>query len=256
MERVAFLVDATGERIDCLLNPERIDVTRLAGVRPRGSQAATLTGSGQRDDPLHFTGGGRTEIRLDLLFDIDLVEVPTTVTDVQELTRRLWQLAENSVEERGSARPPLVRLIYGKTWNVPGVVAAIAERFDRFTADGAPRRSWVRLKLVRVSEAAAEAETRFEERMAALSPSAVRGRSAPGESARTVLAVGDGEATPGYSGVRFDLLSAHVLGSPSLWRLLAEHNGLDNPLKVPPGTPLAVPPGFFAPSGPVAGGVG
>ena len=70
MERVAFLVDDTGERIDCLLNPETVAVTRLAGVRTRGTATGQLTGAGLADDPLQFTGGGRTEIVMDLLFDI------------------------------------------------------------------------------------------------------------------------------------------------------------------------------------------
>ena len=39
MERVAFIVDATGERIDCLLNPETLAVRRQAGVRPRAAPA-------------------------------------------------------------------------------------------------------------------------------------------------------------------------------------------------------------------------
>ena len=43
MERVAFLIDATGERIDCLLNPETFEVSRLAGVRPRSS-ASDISG--------------------------------------------------------------------------------------------------------------------------------------------------------------------------------------------------------------------
>ncbi|MGH9245612.1 MAG: hypothetical protein ACRD29_15105 [Acidimicrobiales bacterium] len=245
MERVAFLVEETGERIDCLLNPERIEATRLAGVRARGSAAGTLTGTGLADDPLHFTGGGRTELRLDLLFDVDLIDAPTVPVDVRALTRRLWQLAENSSEERGSVRPPLVRLIFGKSWNVPGIVAAIAERFDRFTPSGAPKRSWVRLKLVRVTESAADAEARFEERLATLPPPSAPGATpgSPEEPGRAVLAVGEGEPVPGYSGVRFDLLSTDALGSPFLWRMMAEYNDLDNPLDVPAGTPLAVPPG-------------
>ena len=90
MERVAFLIDSSGERVDCLLNPETVEVTRLAGVRPRGAGAGQLVGSGLADDPLLFTGGGRTELVLDLLFDVDLVDEPTRPEDVRLLTRRLW----------------------------------------------------------------------------------------------------------------------------------------------------------------------
>src|SRR6266540_1214600 len=136
MERVAFLIDDSGERIDCLLNPETVEVTRLAGVRPRGTASGQLTGAGLADDPLQFTGGGRTELVLDLLFDVELVETKVPPTDVRELTRKLWMLTENSAEERGSIRPPKVSLIWGRTWLVTGVIVAMAERFEMFSVDG------------------------------------------------------------------------------------------------------------------------
>ncbi|MEH0934771.1 CIS tube protein [Micromonospora psammae] len=246
MERVAFLVDETGVRVDCLLNPETVQVTRLAGVRPRGLADGQLTGAGLADDPLAFTGGGRTELVLDLLFDTDLVEAQTRPGDVRTLTRPLWMLAENSAVEHGWLRPPLVRLVWGKTWNVPGVVVAIAERFDAFTGTGSPRRSWLRLKLVRMAESADQAQEGFaDELAAATTPSA-----APGTA---VVAAGDGSAVPGYSGVRFDLLAHDALGSPLRWRLLAEHNRITDPLTVPAGTALAVPP-VTAATTPMGGG--
>jgi hypothetical protein len=238
MERVAFLIDATGERIDCLLNPETIEVTRLAGVRPRGSAGGQLIGAGLADDPLLFTGGGRTELTLDLLFDVDFVDEATRPTDVRALTRRLWQLAENSAEDGGVVRPPLVRMVLGKSWNVPGVIVAVAERFDAFDSGGAPRRSWLRLKLVRVAESAAAARAAFDDDLAA----AQRVPAVAGGAPAAVQAQGDGRAEPDYSGVRFDLLATDALGSPFRWRLLAEHNGIANPLQVPAGTVLSVPP--------------
>jgi hypothetical protein len=234
MERVAFLVDESGERVDCLLNPETVQVTRLAGVRPRSAATGALVGTGLADDPLLFTGGGRTELVLDLLFDVDVVDEQTRPEDVRLLTRRLWMLAENSAEERGSVRPPLVRLVWGKTWNVPGVIVAIAERFDAFAIGGNPRRSWLRLKLVRMAESATQAQAGFDDDLAtAQSP-----KVAPGTA---VQATGDGDAQPGYSGVRFDLLAHDALGSPLRWRRLAEHNRIANPLDVVPGTALTVP---------------
>ena len=66
MERVAFLIEETGQHITCLLNPETVVMTRTAGVEPRRSSGGRLTGSGLADDPLMFTGGGRTELKLDI----------------------------------------------------------------------------------------------------------------------------------------------------------------------------------------------
>ncbi|MDM4722261.1 hypothetical protein QTQ03_22710 [Micromonospora sp. WMMA1363] len=234
MERVAFLIDGSGTRVDCLLNPETVRVARLAGVRPRGAEDGQLTGVGLADDALVFTGGGRTTLVLDLLFDIDFVEAQVPPDDVRALTRPLWMLAENSTTEHGWLRPPLVRLVWGKAWNVPGVIAAIAERFDGFTLTGAPRRSWLRLKLVRVAEPAETAPDGFEEDLAATSTPTVP----PGSA---VIARAGGAGEPGWSGVRLDLLANDALGSPLRWRQLAERNGIADPLAVPAGTVLSIP---------------
>jgi hypothetical protein len=160
-------------------------------------------------------------------------------------------LAENSAEEHGAVRPPLVRLVWGKTWNVPGVIVAVAERFDAFSIGGTPRRSWLRMKLVRVTESAAEAQAAFDAELAeaATAPGAADAAPPPGTlPSGAVMAVGDGKSEPGYSGVRFDLLANDALGSPLRWRLLAEYNRIANPLDVAPGTPLGVPPGLTRPA--------
>jgi hypothetical protein len=236
MERVAFIVDATGERIDCLLNPETLEVRRLAGVRPRATATGQLVGTGLADDPVLFTGGGRTELTLDLVFDIDLADTRSAPDDVRALTGRLWQLAENSATERGSARPPLVRFVWGKAWNLPGVIVAISERFDFFGDAGAPRRSWLRIKLLRVAEPSAGGTRSFDDELVA------GGRVAttrPGQDA--VQAVGDGESGDGFGGVRFDVLASQSLGDPQRWRALAEHNNIGNPMEVVAGSVLSVP---------------
>jgi hypothetical protein len=210
MERIAFLVDSTGERIDCLINPETLVLRRLAGVRPSTLPGAAL-GSGT-DDLLLYTGGGRTELVLDLLFDVDLLDAAKRPDDVRKLTSRLWQLAEND-----EGRLPQVRLVWGKTWNLPGVVVSVAERLDAIDGDGSPRRSWLRLKLVRTKE---------------------ESDGAPQKTTQSaVQATGSGSG----SGVRFDQLATESFGDPSRWRELAEHNDIADPLRVPAGSVLAVP---------------
>jgi hypothetical protein len=72
MERVAFMLEDTGERIGCLLNPESLVIRRSAGVQPRRSVSGVLSGAAQQDTPVLFTGGGRTVLELDLLFDINI----------------------------------------------------------------------------------------------------------------------------------------------------------------------------------------
>ena len=124
MERVAFLIEDTGEHLGCLLNPETVVMSRTAGVEPRRSAGGKLTGTGLADDPLLFTGGGHTELRLDLLFDVDLAPASLRVQDVRQMTRPIWALAENSAEVERQRRPPSVRFVWGRAWNVPGIVTA------------------------------------------------------------------------------------------------------------------------------------
>ena len=227
MERIAFLIDATGERIDCLVNPETLVVRRLAGVRQAALPGAVLGSGG--DDELLFTGGGRTELVMDLLFDVDLVDPAQRPDDVRALTGRLWRLAEN-----GEGRPPQVRLVWGKSWNLPGVVVSVAERLDAVEASGMPRRSWLRLKLVRTKEEPVATRTRTADNAV----QAIGG----GQSGQSDQSGSDGQGgNDGGTGVRFDVLAAQALGDPLRWRELAEHNDVANPLRVPAGTVLAVP---------------
>lgn len=157
MIRAAFLVERSGEQLSCALNPTELVFKRTAGVGRRRALSGSFTAGRSPDEPLVYTGGGRTELDLDLIFDVSIPGSTVRSEDVRDLTARLWQLSENADLDAGLARLPTVRFVWGKAWNFPGVVAAVAERFEMFDANGVPRRSWLRLKLVRVDERATPA---------------------------------------------------------------------------------------------------
>ncbi len=152
MERVAFLVESTGQRLDCLLNPESVTVRREAGIQQRRVSGGPITGFNVSDSPLIHVGGGSTEIDLDLLFDVSLVSGESTIVDVRELTKPLWDLAENEASSKITSAMPFVWFVWGKFWRIFGVISSVAERLEHFTTEGIPRRSWFRLKMLRVPE--------------------------------------------------------------------------------------------------------
>jgi len=260
VERVAFLDEETGQTVGCLLNPETVVMTRSAGVEPRRSAGGRLTGAGLADDPLLFTGGGRTELHLDLLFDVDLApQGQGPVTDVRQMTRPVWRLAENSAEVKRQRRPPAVRFVWGRAWNVPGVVTEVAERFDRFAPDGSPLRSWMRLVFVRIGQSADEEGGEaydLAQRLPVVDLTAppvgalgVLGDGSgtqPGEGSPAAEA--DGGAAPSAPApapspvppAELGLLSEAAFGTPLLWKALLEYNGIDDPARF--SGPLAVPP--------------
>jgi len=232
MERVTFVVESTGDRLGCLLNPESLQVSRNAGVRRRRSATGLLAGAGISDDPLLYAGGGQTDLALDLLFDIGIAGSTIQTSDVRDLTKPLWNLAESTSASAG-ATPPVVRFLWGKSWNMPGVVTAVAERLEQFTPDGAPTRSWLRMRFVRVNDSAAA------EASAPAASSILSGAGPDEETVHQVM--GGGSDAPG-SGERLEDIAFLYYGDPSAWRLIAEANDIVDPASVPPGTVLRIPP--------------
>lgn len=246
MERVAFLIEDTGERIACMLNPEAMVVRRLAGVRPRRSAGGALTGAGLADDALLFTGGGMTELHLNLLFDVTLAGSTAKVEDVRDLTYPLWQLAENAADEQNYGRPPLVRFVWGKSWNIPGIVSAVAERLDYFAPGGQPLRSWLSMRFLRVTESASSLrEERRSLRTIQLPEEVTPQPSTQTGTTPTQASTAELQVHQVATGERLDLLEFRYygyFGHPSLWRWLALYNDIVDPLHIPPGTLLQIPP--------------
>jgi Contractile injection system tube protein len=251
MERVAFLLEKTGERIPCLLNPASVVVRRLAGVEPRQSGSGPLTGAALKDDPLLYTGGGMTEILLDLLFDVNLAGSQSTAAtagsaapgeDVRDLTQPLTTLAEGSEGDDGYGQVPLVRFVWGKAWNILGVVAAVAERLEYFTPNGVPQRSWLRMRFVRTEEPASEDAGSLDDDLSPedlpdsddVSPDDLRFYQTKGTGERP----GDG----GSGAERLDEIAAKQYGNPAWWRLIASFNNIDDPTNVSAGDVLMLPP--------------
>jgi hypothetical protein len=232
MERVVFLVEDTGERIACLLNPESLVLRRRAGIRQRESGGGVVTGTRMTDDSLIYTGGGLTSIELDLVFDVAVAGSSIATEDVRELTGPLWRLAENTDDPQRRGKPRVCRLVWGKSWNIPAVVAAVSERLEQFNAEGVPRRSWLRMRLLRCRLPESSTPTGLSEGVS------------EGETGRTLARVhevvgGDtgigGETGP--SAEPLSLVAFRETGDAANWRAF----GLDDPMSLLPGQLLEIP---------------
>lgn len=233
MERVVFLDDETGGQVSCLLNPETITLRRTAGLAELPFDGAPVGATGLSDTPLIATGGGRTEIELDLLFDVDLLVTEAPPDDVRTLTLPLWRLCENSIEVKAKRQVPHVWLLWGRAWSMLCVIEAIAERFDNIAPSGAPGRSWIRLRARRVNDSVRPPEAATAP---AMTPSS---QGIPGTDRPTALTVtGDG-TDPDDLGGRVDLIATELLGDPAAWPRLCEANGIEDPLRIPAGTVLS-----------------
>ena len=237
MERVAFMVEQTGDRIPCLLNPDSIVLRRIAGLQARRSGGGALSRGVLADDPLFYTGGGTTEILLNLLFDVSLSEVAQQIDDVRSMTRPLFELSQGRAKTSGQAELPLVRFVWGKAWNVLGVVSAVSERLEYFTSEGTPQRSWMRIRMLRVGEPDEPAQPLDE----AIAPPDISPEEVSAEESDFYSVTGEGIGDDS-STERLDQIAFAKYGSSSWWKLIAAFNNIDDPLNIAAGTTLRLPP--------------
>jgi hypothetical protein len=120
------------------------------------------------------------------------------------------------------------------------VVVFVAERFERFDANGTPQRSWLSLRLRRVEEPEPRpapplpVTPQFE--LPSLDTRPDKERFA------AVDVPVDDQGTPLD---RLDQICAERYGSPALAPLLGAFNDLDNLLQLPEGATLSLPPLTF-----------
>lgn len=229
------MIEPEDLRISCLLNPETVLIRRNAGIRVRESLGGPISGTGPGDASLLFTGDGHTWIELELLFDVNLPGSSLRTRDVRNLSGIFFTLAENSREIQGVSRPPLVRLVWEKSWNIPGVITHVAERLDCFNAAGVPARSWLKLRMRRVSVEPGEPPVPYDWINDLETSQAIVERLESGD-----VSPGDRDVSVPFT-ERLDLLAHRFYGNPALWRFIAALNRIDDPLEMGVTQTLRIP---------------
>ena len=240
-ELVVFLLEETGEQIMAMVNPEEVVLRRSAGVQRQKSLSGQLTSVDMSDNPLFFTGGGYTELELCLVFDVDLH--PNPPASIRTITKKFWQLAENAPARGSYGSPSTVRVIWAKELNIPCVVTAISERFDRFRSTGEPCRSWMCMRLVRIhDDQVLPVSGATPETTALESASTSLLASLPPAPTPEILAGAQIEATHIVSdAASLTQIADQYYGDAHVWRVLAWFNNISDPLHIPAGTTLQIP---------------
>ena len=143
----------------------------------RRSGSGVVAGPARSDSPLLHTGGGRTEIELQLLFDVDLRAPADAPRGRRQRPRRRRparrgrapgpaeprrrDVRDHTTPAVGPRREQRRRRPHrtrgsgscsgsGSTCSLSS--RPLAERFEKFDATGTPGRSWMTMRLVRVSD--------------------------------------------------------------------------------------------------------
>lgn len=192
-----------GNKIEAMFNPKQYVFTKSANWKEHNIQGL--------DAPtMEFTSGEPYKLHFELFFDRY-----EEGKSIREFTDPLEKLSLVDPEKH---RPLTALLTWGKGLAFKCVLASFSLRFTLFLDDGTPVRGIMDTVWTEFSPA--------EEQMKACP------RHSADHTKRRVIKQGD--TLSWIAGKEYD--------DPAKWRVIADANGIDDPLTLQPGTELVIPP--------------
>ncbi|MDP2710302.1 MAG: LysM peptidoglycan-binding domain-containing protein [Solirubrobacteraceae bacterium] len=205
----AALTIEDGETLSCLFNPKDYSVTKANSWEAKaapGKSAAKPT----------FGGGQPRELTLQLLFDATLLTPQMSVKDVGAKLFGAMNASKNEGGTKNKSRPPTLTFTWG-AFSFQGVAKNLTVQYQLFRPDGEPIRADVKLALMQWD---------------------VEGPAGQNPTTRSDGALGAHVVRDGDS---LASIAYRAYGDPTHWRLIAEANGIDDPLRLRSGRALSIP---------------
>ncbi len=197
-------LDLGGDTLECAFNPQDYTVSKANVWTYKPNQGDDL--------PKPEFGGGMPMIyKLSLLLDASL-DGPEQ--SVKEQANKLM----GAMHGNGTA-PKFIEFSWGSVKLPKAAPMSLSIRYARFRPNGEPVRAFVDLEL-------AQAE-----------PSSPAGK-AQNPTTRAITGLREHRVTDGDS---LPSIAYHAYGDATRWRVIAEANGIDNPLHLRRGSTLTIP---------------
>jgi hypothetical protein len=194
----------SGQTIQCAFNPESYTVSKSNVWSYKPTQGKDMP------DP-EFGGGLPMTYRLSLLLDTSLGDGGESVKDQ---ANALMQAMHG-----GGSAPKFITFSWGSVSLPKSAPMTISIQYVLFHPNGEPMRALVELELAQAEQLTPAGK--------AQNPTT---RGVAGLGAHTVR---DGDSLPS--------IAFHAYGDPTRWRVLAEANRIDDPLRLWRGATLAIP---------------
>jgi nucleoid-associated protein YgaU len=189
-------------------NPKELTIAKAAKWERKTAKGAKTAG------PPEFTGSEPCKLTVEMFFDAGPDQDGSVVTAVEALFACCIPTDASHAKKLDS--PPLVVFSWGQVSAFPAFITSVSAKYTVFAANGTP---------IRATCAVAMEEMPGAQRPQNPSSGALVAR----RSHR--LVAGDSLASLAY----------REYGDPALWRLLAEHNGIDDPLRLRVGSSVLLP---------------
>ncbi|MBI3724445.1 LysM peptidoglycan-binding domain-containing protein [bacterium] len=152
-------------------------------------------------------------LTVELFFDV--YEKKGEERDVRKLTDKIEDFAFVNPDKH---RPPILLFCWGKKLQFRCVLKNLSQRFTMFLDDGTPVRA--------VLNCVFSEYTPPEEQLQG------KPRHSPDHTKRRVVKQGD----------TLSWIAGKEYGNPAEWRIIADANGIDDPMGLTPGQELVIPP--------------
>lgn len=203
------------KEVTVLFNPNSYSITKSVTWSPPQTSAgrASRTQRKVNAPTLTFGGGGSRQLTLELFFD---VTESIKIDDVRKETNKIVELTRI---ERHLDRPPACEISWGddaptgSDFPFTGVVTNLTQRFTLFRSDGKPVRANLTVVFIEF-----------------LDPKKDQRQTDP-EFTTHIVKRGD----------TLSSIAGEVYRDPTLWRIIAESNGLDDPRRLKIGQTLTIP---------------
>jgi nucleoid-associated protein YgaU len=208
----AYLHSETGKRFTCLFNPAELTIAKANGWQAAESK-------GQNAPEIRFQGGQPGTLTLNLVLDTtDTGKEVTTHTNALLDLMKVDPSLPGSDRQRNSGRPPWVEFHWGKLYSFKAVIERLQVKFTYFASNGTPLRARVDLSLKQFQD---------EEKRPLQNPTSHT------PTLHNMHRVVQGET--------LDRIAASHYADSTRWRLIAEANGVVDPLAVTAGSLLVIP---------------
>ena len=174
--------------------------------------------------PPAFGGGNPRELTLNLLLDASLLGKTQHVRGITDQLFRMMEVPGGSSGGSSSAAPPFITFTWGSETTFKSVCTSLTVAYKLFRPNGDPIRADVKMTL-KQAEAASTASSTGANR--GTNPTT---RAKAGHGVHTVK---DGDTLPS--------IAYEAYGDATVWRAIADANGVENPLHLRRGRALSLP---------------
>jgi LysM repeat protein len=207
-----------GDEIQALFNPTEFTISK---------------GNNWTFDPIKgtslpkgkFGGGKPREMQVTLLLDRSLPD--PKAKSVKDITDKLFKMMDVPAGGGGGGAksvPPLVTFQWGEMIPFKAACTSLQVTYQLFQPNGTPIRADVKLSLTQAETATSKSSN---------SPGKKGNPTTRSAGGLGVHVVKDGDSLTS--------IAHDAYGDPNHWRVIAEANGVDNPLHLRRGTPLNLP---------------